>query len=212
MTSPDFTTAALSDEGFEAKDQTRLHALNIVQHSSFLWSRDQRTLRCDWMELAGTRAPTLQLLLDLNALQPPSRFVGVDTDPSVIDGCKAHYGPEAPAIWHHGPLIPALRRLGPFDQVGVLVYDAFRAVQGERTIQREVRALARFAMRQQGLLGEFLLIINVDGSPRYRSNGTYDKYRKLLSETFEMPVEAEALHSYVSRQDTMVWTALRWGF
>jgi hypothetical protein len=212
MTSHDYTRQALSDQGFEAKDETRLHALNIVKHSSFLWSRDQQALRCDWMELAGTGAPTLQLLLNLDAIEAPARFIGVDTDETVIEGCMDRYGPEAPAHWHHGPLIPALRRLGPFDQVGVLVYDAFRAVQGERTIQREVRSLARFAQRQRDRLGEFLLVMNVDGSPRYRSNGTYDSYRKLLSDAFEMQVEPEALHPYVSRQDTMVWTALRWGF
>jgi len=208
----DFTSTTLSDQGFEAKDETRLHALKIVRRSSFLWSRSQQALRCDWMELAGEQAPTLRLLLDREALASPARFIGVDTDPEIILGCRNHYGPEAPASWHQGPLIPALRRVGAFDRVGVLVYDSFRAVKGKRTIQRDLRALARFAQRQRERLGEFLLVLNVDGSPRYRSNDTYDRYREMLRDAFGIPVEPEALHPYVSRKDTMVWTALRWGF
>ena len=206
-----YAQSALSQRGHEAKDETRYLPLEIVKLSTHLWSRSESRLRCDWLELAGPEAPTLQHLLDSGALQAPQRFIGVDTEAEVIQGCRESYK-GAPALWHCGDLIPALRREDAFPDVGVLVFDSHMALKGNRTIRPTLRALSRFAHRQVRKKHEFLLVLNVAGDPRWTNDKDLEKYAAMLTETTGINVSTESFHRYTSKTTPMYWVALRWGF
>ena len=214
MASPDYTQEALSGEGHQAKQATRVRALGLVKQSSFLWSRDHQALTCDWVELAGARAPTLQYLLEEQVLRPdlPARFIGVDHDEDVIRGCRELFGDDGPASWHQGGLAPALRREDAFPRAGVLVYDSHRSVKGDRTTLKEIDRLARFAEHQCSKLNEFMLVLNVSAHPRDVSEQDVEDYLRALSTAVGFEVPLESLHRYVSKHVPMLWTALTWGF
>lgn len=204
----DFTQMALSERGHEAKQETRERALDIVRRSSKLWARKSESLRYDWMELAGKEAPTLQMLLDEDVLKE-ARFIGVDRSQKVLEGCREHYGPSAPAQWVKGSLKTLLRDSASFSNVGVLVYDSFRAVKGD-PIGGDLSVLSHFVRRQEKKIGEFVLVINVTQSRS--SEKDIEDYRRLLADSFEMNLEDIDLHQYRSKRTPMLWTAIRLGF
>lgn len=207
MTRHDFTEAGARNPS--AKQETREKPLELLRgRSSVLWSRKHQGLRYDWMELAGTRAPTLQMLLDERALAPGARFIGVDTSKKVLGGCRRHYGDGVPAEWVQGSLIPKIRDAVAYPQVGVLVYDSFRSVRGQ-AVESDLRVLARFARSQADRIGEFLLVINVSQS-RFTTDEDVSRYQEAVSAI--MGFTEVDLHRYISKRNPMFWTALRFGF
>jgi len=205
----DFTEGAVRKHG--SKMETRKRALETVRSCSpILWSRKDQALHHDWMELAGVHAPTCQFLLDENALGSKAKFIGVDLEESIIDGCRTHYGDDVPAEWVHGSLTSLLRDMEAFQGVGVLVYDSEHAVRGRGTIEAVLPVLSRFAFRQEEKLGEFMLVINV--AQRWVDNERdVARYRKMLGDTFGVYAKID-LHRYVSKKMPMLWTAIRLGF
>lgn len=207
MTRHDFTPAGTRNH--VAKQETRQKPLSILQScSSVLWSQKHQALRYNWMELAGTRAPTLRMLLENKALAPGARFIGVDTSKKVLAGCRDHYGEDVPAKWVQGSLVPKLRDAAAYPRVGVLVYDSFRSVRGQ-AVEADLRVLTRFAHAQADRLGEFLLVLNVSQS-RFTTDEDVNRYREAVAALSGF--SAVDLHRYVSKRNPMYWTALRFGF
>ena len=196
------------------KQDTRRMPLDIIrERSSFLWSREKQRLRYDWVELAGPQAPTLQIHLDENTLGPGASFIGVDTDQKTLRGCLGHYGPDVPARWHLGNLITELRSPARWDNVGVVVFDSWRAVRGNRTITPELVVLTEFAHRQQKRLGEFLLVLNVTIPPRRFSERDIQAYQRLVAGHFpDLRMHDGSFIRYTSQRDPMLWTAICLGF
>jgi len=212
MTYGDYTDDALRFP--DAKRFTRDLALDIVRdHACNLWSPSRDALRCDWMELAGHHAPTLTLLLERGALAAGARFVGVDTDPATIDGCREHHR-DAPAIWVNGTVLGTLTRREHADtvaRVGVLVYDSHDGVHA-RDVNRTLRPLFDFARRQRDAIGEFLLVLNLASDPRFTRPEHTARYVDVLSEGLGAPVSPDDIHRYTSKATQMSWVALRYGF
>ena len=208
----DFTADALSSAGHAAKAATRRMPLEAAMESSTLWRKDGGYLTRDWLELAGHHAPTLQLLLDEGALDParPARFIGIDSNPAVIAGCRSRYGAETPASWHIGQLESLVTARGAFPNVGVLVYDTEDGVWG--TKWDALGRVARFAQRQADAIGEFILVVNVVADPRYATPAAIDRYLTQLSDAVGHRVEREALHRYTSSTVPMLWTMVTFGF
>jgi hypothetical protein len=215
MTFGDYTDEALRFP--EAKRNTRDMALNLVRdHSCNLWSPSQKVLRCDWMELAGHRAPTLSLLLQHNALPPGIKFVGVDFNKEIIDGCKEHFGTDAPAEWINGSLQSILNRTSyanTIARVGVLIYDSHDGMHATKSkMESTLRPLFQFAKRQHNALGEFLLVLNVAAAEWQVKPKNQQEYVDVLSEGFGSPVSLSDIHHYTSSTSQMAWIALRYGF
>ena len=215
MTDGDYTDDALRFP--EAKRFTRDLALDIVRdHACNLWSPSRDALRCDWMELAGHHAPTLTLLVGRGAMVHGARFVGVDTDPATIDGCRAHFGPDAPAVWVNGTVETVLTRREHADtvaRVGVLVYDSHDGVHARpHRVRRTLRPLLDFARRQHDALGEFLLVLNLASDPRFTRPEHHNEYAQVLSEGLGASVSVDDIHRYTSKATQMAWVALRYGF
>jgi len=213
-TSTDFTRDATTKSGQTAKHNTRQKPLHILrEHSSNLWSRKHDALRYNWMELAGTKAPTLQMLLEEKALHPelPARFIGVDKSQTVIEGCKEHYEEGTAATWVQGHLIPHRRDSAAYQNVGILVYDSFRAVRGTGTLHQDLPVLARFAERQYERLGEFLLVLNV--AKRWvDKDEDVAHFKARVADLLQLDPETVDLHQYTSKKTPMLWTAIRLGF
>lgn len=210
--STDFTDTVLTPEGRSAKAETRQRPLDAVRESSFLWSHETGTLRCDWMELSGVGAPTLGLLLKEGALVPggSARFIGVDAQPDVIQGCRALYGPTAPAEWQEGRMETLVAGRGAFPNVGVLVYDTQDGVW--RDSWTALGRVVAFARRQFKELGEFVLVVNVVGDQRFTTGTDVDRYLSRLSDAVGHEVRADALHVYRSKILPMYWTMVTFGF
>lgn len=203
----DFTRAALRDH--EAKHATRRMALAAVQQSCKLWSIGQGNLRNDWIELASERAPTLQLLLDEEALTGEGRFIGVDMDEGVIERCREHYA-GAHAEWHHARLETLLRPKDAFPLAGVLVYDTENSV-GRKDLRAVLRPALRFAERQHARLGEFFLVLNlVDDVKEHGRKRTREEYACWLA--CALGVRSVEPHVYRSNRRDMVWVGVRYGF
>ena len=206
MTRGDYTKEALSPKGHDNKEYTRMRALEIVSNSCLLWDTANKHLVYSWMELAGPGAPTLQMLLDHEALSPNSLFYGVDIDPKVIAACRKQYAEVPQARWIEADLSCIVAR---HTDVGVLVFDSHNGVVGD-DFEESLEMLNIVAKAQAERLGEFLLVINASSSRRSREE--VDSYPALLTKHFRMPVQASHIHKYVSKKTPMHWVALRWGF
>lgn len=111
------------------KDECRAHNINALRGSR-LWNPATRALHCDWLELAGRNAPTSLILSDARMLGP-ARFIGVDTDKSVVESLRAQHRPNCE--FHHGDLCKLLQeRRSLFSRVGVLNLDTTCGWQGDR--------------------------------------------------------------------------------
>ena len=196
----------------EAKQATRQRALDLVrEHSCNLWSPSKNALRYDWLELAGHRAPMLDLLLKAEALNGGARFIGVDTDEATIEDCQDHYG-DAPAVWACDKIrsvLTAKRHQPSRENVGVLVYDSHDAIFDKR-LSKHLQPVFNFASQQREKLGEFLLVLNITAAERYTKPHHREEYARLLSE--QVGYEVSVDQSYKSKVTPMIWTALRYGF
>jgi hypothetical protein len=196
----------------EAKQATRLRALDLVRdHSCNLWSPSKNALRYDWLELAGHRAPMLNLLMSEGVLGS-SRFIGVDTDKATIEDCQSHYGSGDHAEWVHGDMrrVLTLKKHAELrERVGVLVYDSHDGLHNQN-LARNLRPLFTFAQEQRDRLGEFLLILNVTAAERNTTDSDRKRYSDLLSDQVGYPVDVD--HQYRSKVTPMIWTALRYNF
>ena len=208
----DFTEGGLSSAGHRAKDETRRRPLDVVKkHSALLWSKSTNSLRYDWMELAGSGAPTLEMLLREEALNGEGKFIGVDREASIIAGCKQKYGPHAPAVWREGQLSEFANANHPdMQRVGVLVFDSEDGIwRGKWSDLEQVTA---FAKLRAAKIGEFALVVNAVAPPHRLKPGDMEKYRKRLSDECGVAIKPEALTPYTSKTEQMVWTMVTFGF
>ena len=217
MISHNFTLSALSKQGFEAKQNTRLFPLQALQEHStgILYNHTTNTLKYDWLELSGVQAPTFQMLLDNNALSETgtAKFIGLDIDPDVISGCIEHYSqPHLRHLqeWHTGNLEALLERKNAFPNVGVLVYDTEDGIW--RGKWDNLQRVTQYALRQYEKLGEFLLVINVVADPRFATSMSIQRYCDKLSELTGARVKPDSLHRYTSKKSPMLWTMITFGF
>lgn len=162
------------------------------------------------MELAGRRAPTLQLLLDEKALDPngTARFIGVDHDAKIIRECEKHYA-SAPATWVNNDIGALLKRRNDHADVGVLVFDSEYEI-GKNQLYPPLQVVSRFARWQYERLGEFLLVINVVAPERRASDEDVAAYRERLADILGMQVPSP--HVYKSLTERMLWSAHTYGF
>ncbi len=89
----DFTPDTLTPEGAEAKQKTRQKTLDLIRESDY-WVPDAGGgyLNGDWIELSGVNDPTLQMLLDANALRPgKGKYIGVNLDQALLDANAEHF-------------------------------------------------------------------------------------------------------------------------
>lgn len=216
----DFTLERLSPAAYKAKHETRLRALHLVRQSALLWSHQNQCLRYSWLELAGAKAPTLQMLLDHKALSPSggARFIGVDREPDVIRDCTEHFRHVAPAhhpLWITGELTPLLTNTEALPNtegggIGVLVYDSEDAIYGKKTFRTALRDLANFTHTRLDSIGEFLLVINVAiPDPHGPTDKLIADYHHRLRSLFNLhPATAPNCAFYRSSHTLMLWTGI----
>lgn len=178
---------------------------HLREHCPNLWRRG--ALACDWMELAGPEAPMLQVLLDEGALANGARFIGVDSNASVIEDCKERYRDVASStVWLTNPLQVVLNEADPqvCSEVGVLIYDTQKGVWSSKWAELEMAV--RFAQKQRKELGSFLLVVNVVGNWSQAPNAEPDYLARLTSLLGRSrPIQSDNLHRYVSRKREMLW-------
>jgi hypothetical protein len=210
------TTASDFTDATPGKEHSRLDTLDLVrQHSRRLWNRKDQCLRLDWVELSGTLAPTLRLLLNSNALRPEAgRFIGVDTERHVIQGCEQHYAAEITsgmAEWRQGDLNTLLRDRAAFENTGVLVYDSFDGAHG-RKMEDLVRHILEFSRDQAERQREFLLVLNLVAQRTTDFTAYTNLIRSFVPDADVSP-ENGFVTTYKGRKGTkMLLARIRFGF
>lgn len=201
------------------KHATRVANLAAVRESADKYGTSLVTptglLRRDWLELLGPEGPTLGLLLGKRALDPTSaspRFIGVDSDPSVIRDARQRYAPVNCATFIHTPgtFVTGLDA-DLYQNVGVCVFDSLNKARG-REVEEHLAILFDFAERQHARLGGFCLILNVTQQGVFRDARGIGRYKKLVSEHFghEVPGEAWTEYRSESAKNPMLLTRLFW--
>ena len=199
-----------------SKHDTRLQTIRLLQHTAgqhALLDRAGR-LACDWVELAGDRAPTYQLLLDERLLPSEhGRFIGVDVDRRVLETCRVKYATRAYASWLEGDLVPLVVHGAPeLANAGVLVFDSWQAARGAE-IADILPHLFDFARRQHARAGAgFLFVLNV--CLRGVGDKEARRYREQVETHFGCTIPSAAWESYptASGKNKMLLTRLRFGF
>lgn len=136
------------------KEQTRLDNINVAKLSHVLYGKRHNKLRCDWMELCGSYAPTLRLLKQNNMIGE-SKFIGVDFDQNAIKSCQQEHPNHLFLQQRIETLLQGNdKRLS---NVGVLNYDT---ENDWRTIYKHQKIITKFTEKQANRLGAFLLIVN----------------------------------------------------
>jgi SAM-dependent methyltransferase len=194
------------------KHQTRVDNLECASKRHMLMDRHGCLIR-DWIELAGSGAPTMQLLLDRKALPSSTgaKFIGIDTDEDTLAEAKERYSKHADsADWVRGKLESILAAdQNAFPNAGVLVFDSWNAAQGQE-IERTLPILFDFARRRERQHGEFMLVLNV--SLKFVPRGA-DTYRSMVESLFGARIPAAAWTTYRSsvKSKPMLLTRLRFG-
>lgn len=142
-----------------AKAACREGNLRVLREAAYLlWEDSDRTrLHCDWCELMGETGLLTLDLLERTGTLAPGGFVGIDLDPTRIDGFRQR---RPDLKWLAGNLYELLD-CGELANVGILNLDAYGEVDSPNA--RADFQLIR-AMVQRGLarFGEFALFWNQD--------------------------------------------------
>ncbi len=142
-----------------AKMACREGNLRVLRDAAFLlWEDGDRTrLRCDWCELMGaTGLLTLDLLERAGALAPGG-FVGIDLDPTRIDGFRQR---RPDLKWLAGNLYELLDR-AELANVGILNLDEYGEV-GNPSARVDFNLIRGLVKRGLDRFGEFGLFWNQD--------------------------------------------------
>lgn len=171
----------------EAKQVSRELNFAQVMRCPHLFNQRAGTLRCDWIELPGTNAPTFQLLLERGWLKD-ARFFGPENDEDVFADLCEKFGERGP---HHQffPQAAHLFLRGRHAQrCGVYNFDSFHLAR-DSAFRISLRQAWAFASLQEKRLGNFALIINV-GLTR---GGNLDEFRSALWEVGEHKLDEDLL-------------------
>lgn len=148
------------------KEKTRVLALALVRCSSLLWDAQQKKLRCDWAEPAGTTAETATFLHKRGVLSPTARFLAIDNNDQVmLEVLKALKPLGDCAIPLDKDLIHLFKDLlshRPPDyvkRIGVVIADLPYQISGDHFWSMAVVAI-NAAIKQCEEIGEFLLVLN----------------------------------------------------
>jgi len=185
----------------EVKHQTRLSTLGLVQQCPRLWSGGK--LRCDWLELSGQGDPSLQLLLDHDALGPPGggRFIGISREHKVIDFNRKHFQvavEDKKAAFIHAQLDTEVVDLAAYPQVGVFVYDSFTAL-AHQNLHNILAPVFKNARVKAEHFGQAVLVINLVKRSNSARKAETSHYLRFLLRMLGTEVPETHLVSYRSR-------------
>ena len=191
---------AYANDPRTSKENARRRPLEVIRtESNLLWNYLERKTRCKWLELAGTEAPTCDLLVQEQALG--NTFIGLDLQldgTPIIEGCLAKYADLVAtdkAVFIHVNMLNLIRDDHPLiREVGVLVFDTNRGL-GSRNLDDpeddlvlEVTDLIKFGKKQQKRLGEFVLVLNI--TQQHAKTSNRERWPVVLAEKL---VEAKVL-------------------
>jgi hypothetical protein len=142
-----------------AKAACRAGNLRVLREAAFLlWENADRTrLRCDWCELMGETGLLTLDLLEREGVVAPGGFVGIDLDPTRIDGFRQR---RPDLKWVAGNLYERLDA-PELANVGVLNLDVYGEV-GNRSAPVDFPLIRGMAQRGLEAFGEFALFWNQD--------------------------------------------------
>jgi hypothetical protein len=142
----------------------------------------------DWIELAGPGALTCEMLLGHGALGGNTKFVGVDADIGVIEGCRSKYA-HLPDVteWRHATfkdyLIArneeekeCLKSGIPPRRTSVIVFDGFSDVNCQTSLD-DMGRIAKYICQYYNVRKEYklgtppVLVITVFSSTHYHAGG-----------------------------------------
>jgi len=170
------------------KQAIREDHLRFVQGTT-LWAQKTKVLNRDWAELTFREDPTLQMLLDRNALKAgKGRYIGVNADPAIILANQRRFKKETDAglcQWVTGKMEPLLWDPDVLQNVGILIFDAYETVANSQ-IDRTLLPVLDFAIRQKDRLGQFVLscTFSLRGTRATRSKSGIQFVLDLLSDHF----------------------------
>src|SRR4051812_23136733 len=135
-----------------AKMACREGNLRVLREAAFLlWEDSDRTrLRCDWCELMGATGVLTLALLERTGALASGGFVGIDLDPTRIDGFRQR---RPDLKWLAGNLYELLDR-GELANVGILNLDGYGEV-GSPSAQVDFTLIRGLARRGLDRFGEF---------------------------------------------------------
>jgi hypothetical protein len=154
----------LSDRQHDAFDNPAKMAcregnLRVLRESAYLlWEDGDRTrLRCDWCELMGETGLLTLDLLEREGVLAPGGFVGLDLDPTRIDGFRQ----QRPDMkWIAGNLYEQLQA-PELAHVGILNLDVYGEV-GNHSAVVDFPLVRGLVQRGLDTFGEFALFWNQD--------------------------------------------------
>jgi hypothetical protein len=142
-----------------AKAACREGNLRVLREAAYLlWQDSDRTrLRCDWCELMGATGLLTLGLLESAGVLAPGGFVGIDLDPTRIDGFRQ----QRPDLkWLAGNLYELLD-CGELANVGILNLDEYGEV-GNPNVRVDFHLIRGLVQRGLTRFGEFALFWNQD--------------------------------------------------
>jgi hypothetical protein len=142
-----------------AKMACREGNLCVLREGAYLlWEDSTRIrLRCDWCELMGATGEQTIVLLEREGALAPGGFVGVDLDPTRIDGFRQR---RPDLKWVAGNLYERLEA-PELANVGVLNLDAYGEI-GDPDGGGDFQLIRGLALRGVEKFGEFALFWNQD--------------------------------------------------
>src|SRR6266567_5889072 len=154
----------LSDHRHDAFDNAakmacRAGNLRVLREAAYLlWQDGNRArLRCDWCELMGATGLLTLDLLERQGVLAPGGFVGIDLDPSRIDGFRQR---RPDLKWVAGNLYELLDRK-ELANVGILNLDEYGEV-GNRSALVDFDLIRGLVRRGLDTFAEFALFWNQD--------------------------------------------------
>lgn len=208
------------------KHQTRLDTFALVRQCPLLWNRSRYRLARSWMTLTGIGDPTLDMLLQAQALQPPQVFFGINGPPpdetvergqktaqAILTANEAAF-PYPTRIgvakWVYGRMEHLLLNPDPFADVGVLEVDGFYTF-GSRDLTALHEPMFTFALDQARRIGQFVLTLNIQrrGSPSCSVQQGEALWKEGLKQLVGRSIPDQAFYTYTSRGSGWPMTVCR---
>jgi hypothetical protein len=159
LASSKFAGGDFTDEANRPKAASRWFNLFEIQRSNMACDIEGR-LRCDVLDLCGSKAPMFQIFRDTGMLAPPHRYFGVDHTVANIEENRALYADEPNCMWYPRSLAGILRnKRRTLQNVGVLNFDTCGLARGQQW-EDDLHAIRSFVEHQRHQIGGFVLIIN----------------------------------------------------
>ena len=152
----------LTQEGFQAKHDTRRRTLDLLMASDY-FIPEGGFLNGDWLDLCGERDETLRMLLDEGVLRPgSSRYIGVNDNPDVLALNREHFKEataDGRAVWVEGSWGSVTADLSQHPRVRVINFDSCNKLGNKHlgSILLDSLALAEHLFRRNGTV---LLVLN----------------------------------------------------